>query len=146
MESILAHEIGHFKKKHIIKSMVLSFIIILAGFLLIHALRDYQPLFNAFGVSGTGDHILIVLLIYFASPVVFFLTPVFSFLSRKHEYEADRYAAQAVSTGKYLILGLKKLAAKNLSNLMPHKVYSTFHYSHPALNERINNLSAADTV
>jgi STE24 endopeptidase len=73
----------------------------------------------------------------------FFLEPLFSFLSRKHEYEADRFGAEAVGTPEPMIQGLVKLTKDNLSNLTPHPLYSFFYYSHPTVMERIAALESA---
>ena len=144
LESVLAHEIGHYKKRHIIFSLVFSLFIILCGFLAIDFFRDFDPLYRAFGIPVSSDHTLIVILIFFSSPFTFLLTPLLSVLSRHFEYQADGFAAGSLVTGNSLISALRKLAAKNLSNLMPHKAFSFFYYTHPSLRERILRLQKAE--
>lgn len=140
IEGVLAHEIGHFKKKHIIKSLITSLIIALAFFYLLSLLANYTPLFHAFGFTEVSFHRLLVILAFCLGPFTFFLKPLFTMKSRKNEYEADRFAAETIGSAKPLKNALITLGKENLSNLTPHRLYSFFHYSHPALSERIEAL------
>ncbi len=137
IEAVLAHEIGHYKKHHLIKGIILSLAIMLCGFFIINLLLNYNPLFTAFGFIKSSYYAIIVLMMLYSSPFTFFLAPLFNWLSRKNEYEADRFAVLAVKNRDNLKESLIKLGKDNLSNPVPHPLYSFFHYSHPALGERI---------
>jgi len=137
IEGVLAHEIGHFKKKHIIKSMLSSLVMALIFFYLLSVLQNYEPLFLAFGFKEPALHSLIVILSFALGPFTFFLKPLFTIKSRKNEYEADRFAVELIKSPEPLINALITLGKENLSNLTPHPLYSFFHYSHPVLSERI---------
>ena len=139
---VLSHEIGHAKKKHLIKGFVLSSALGLVGFFVIHLLMNYPPLYEAFGFTGPAPYRVFVILAFCAGPFTFFLQPAFTAWSRKREFEADRFAAIKAETGKGLINAFFTLARENLSNLVPHRWYAFFHYSHPTLGERIRRLKA----
>ncbi|MCP5514156.1 MAG: M48 family metallopeptidase [Spirochaetales bacterium] len=143
LEAVLAHEIGHNKKHHLIKGIILSLFILLAGFYIISLLAGFSPLFAEFGFEGPSYYGILVLVMLYSHPFTFLLTPFFNSLSRKHEYEADSFAVHAVGSRENMKNALLKLGRENLSNLVPHKLYSFYHYSHPALNER---LSAIDNI
>lgn len=137
LEAVLAHEIGHNKLKHIPKMLITS-IIILCGALFITSLcMNWDALYHAFGFSGPTYHGILTILLYLASPFSFFLGPLGNRRSRKHEYQADAYACNAVEDGSALQRALLALSRDNLSNLTPHRLYSAFYYSHPALAERL---------
>ena len=135
--SVLAHEIGHEKKNHIKKGLALSLASMLAGLWILSLLLHYPPFFQAFGFSGPSYHAAIILFGFCSGPFTFFLTPLGSILSRKFEYEADRFAVEAMGTARGLVGALLKLSKDNLSNLTPHPLYSFYYYSHPTLAERI---------
>jgi STE24 endopeptidase len=142
--AVLAHEIGHFKRRHIIQRLILSILQFgLLFYLLGHLINPEsgfaQQLFAAFGIPA--DHIsphagLIFFGILF-SPVSRFLGILLNAWSRKHEFEADAYAAQVQKTPDHLITALKKLSADNLSNLTPHRFRVILDYSHPPALVRI---------
>ncbi|MBN2510298.1 MAG: M48 family metallopeptidase [Spirochaetales bacterium] len=136
IEAVVAHEIGHAKKKHVwimsIASMILLLFVLKAADVLLH----YAPLYRAFSFDSPDYAGLIVLLLFFSAPLFFFLTPLFSVFSRRFEYQADAFAYKTTGTVTHLKSALSKLAVKNLSNLMPHPWYSFFHYTHPTLLER----------
>ncbi|MBN1797725.1 MAG: M48 family metallopeptidase [Spirochaetales bacterium] len=139
--AVLAHEIGHQKKKHIIKMLILSILSVLLAFFLIQLLLNYHPLYTAFGFSRVSLHAVLILLSLCSGAFTFMLTPLFSLLSRKHEYTADKYAAQQVTKGAmHLKNALLSLSKDNLSNLTPHPLYSFYYYSHPTLAERVKAL------
>ena len=141
--SVLAHEIGHEKKNHVKKGMLVSLGISLVGFWLISLLLPYVPLYQAFGFHRPSYHAILILLAFCSGPFTFFLQPLSSLWSRKHEYEADRFAVQGVGSAAGMISALLRLSRDNLSNLTPHPLYSFFHYSHPTLAERIAALQEA---
>ena len=136
--AVLAHEIGHAKKKHIIKSIFLSLFFLL-GFLYIASLLiNSEEFFHAFGISTPSSYALLLLISIAFEPLLFFFSPLTSIFSRKNEYEADRFAVSSMKEASSLETALAKLSTESLSNLNPHPLYSFFHYSHPTLIERIN--------
>jgi STE24 endopeptidase len=136
LEAVLAHEIGHFKKKHIPKTLAAAALGSLAGFYLVSLLSGQEWFYRAFGFEP-GDIVPALLLFGLLSGVAtFWLSPVAHWWSRRHEYQADAFAAQVMRQPGPLIGALRKLNEKNLSNLTPHPLYSAFYYSHPALLER----------
>ncbi len=137
--AVLAHEIGHEKKRHILKRIVLSLAGPALGLWLLSLLLNYQPFFKAFGFESPGYHAAIVIFVFFSGPFTFFLKPVSSLWFRKHEYEADQFAVKAVNNNSDLKKAILSLSKDNLSNLTPHPWYSFYHYSHPTIMERIND-------
>ncbi len=137
--SVLAHEVGHYKRKHILYNLVSS--IILTGFaLFILSLFIKSPILSlALGVSIPSFHIGLIAFGILYSPVSQILGILMNIMSRKFEYQADNYAKNTFSASP-LISSLKKLSKKSLSNLTPHYLYVFFHFSHPTLLERIKNL------
>lgn len=142
--SVLAHEIGHARRHHLRKGLAVSLAMSLAGFWIAGLLLRWPPLFQAFGFSEASPHALLVLLAFCAGPFTFFLTPLSSMWSRRHEYEADRFAVDAAGSAGGMRSALLRLSRENLSNLAPHPLYSFFHYSHPTLTERIAALEAQE--
>lgn len=142
LEAVLAHEIGHYRRGHIPKMLAISAATMLAGFALIAWLAQ-APWFNrAFGFPA-GELAPAFLLFGLLSGVVtFWFAPLRNLLSRKHEYEADAFAREAVGGPNPMVGALRKLAQKNLSNLTPHPWFSAFFYSHPTLVERERALVA----
>ena len=140
--AVLAHEIGHEKKWHIKKSLVLSLFMLLLTFWLLSFLIDYKPLFLAFGFTNTSYHGALLLFGFLSEPIMYFISPLFSMLSRKFEFEADRFAVDLVKGAKSLQTALLRLSTENLSNLVPHPWYSFFHYSHPTLSERLEAMGS----
>lgn len=137
LEAVLAHEIGHYKKGHVPKMLVLFTIQLLIGFAVIAYLANQSWFYDAFGFSlqqGLTPAFLLFTLL--SGLISFWLTPVFNAISRKHEYEADAFARKAISATEPMIRALRKLSEKNLSNLTPHPLFSKFYYSHPTLLER----------
>jgi STE24 endopeptidase len=144
LTAVLAHEIGHYKKKHILKGLISSFLSSLALFYLLSLALGWSPLFQAFSFSGPSYHGILIILMYFSSPFSYFLSPLLSHISRKHEYQADAFAHDAMGSSTELQDGLIKLNRENLSNLTPHRLYSSFYYSHPPLRERWDALADLD--
>jgi STE24 endopeptidase len=139
LEAVLAHEIGHYKLGHIPKMMLLSALTSLGMFALLGWLAGAPWFVEAFGFgeSAVGQIVPVLLLFSMLSGLVtFWLSPLGSRWSRKHEYEADAFAREAMGSAGPLTRALRKLHKKNLSNLTPHPLYSGFHYSHPTLLER----------
>ncbi len=136
LEAVLAHEIGHYRRGHIPKMIALSAAMLLAGFGVIAWLAR-SPWFNeAFGFPANEVAPSFLLFGLLSGLVTFWFTPLGNLLSRKHEYEADEFARDAVGGAGPMIGALRKLAQKNLSNLTPHPWFSAFFYSHPTLVER----------
>ncbi|MBX7137929.1 MAG: M48 family metallopeptidase [Oligoflexia bacterium] len=137
ISAVLAHEIGHQKCGHIWKGLLLSALLILAGFRAMDALVSYAPMYEAFGFAGPSARAALVILIFLSAPIGYFISPLFSSISRRFEYQADRFAVGLAGGWENLAGALIALSKHSLSNLVPHPLYSFFHYSHPALAERI---------
>ena len=137
--AVLAHEVGHYKKKHIIFNLVTS--ILLTGFTLyILSLFINNPLLsNAIGVEIPSFHIGLIAFGLLYTPISEITGLIMNYFSRVFEYQADNYAKKTYKA-EPLITSLKKLSKNSLSNLTPHKAYVFMHYSHPTLLERIMNL------
>jgi len=139
LEAVLAHEIGHYKLGHIPKMIAMSGVSTLGMFALLGWLANGTWLAQAFHFSDADSvHIVPVLLLFLllSGLLTFWLSPLMSRLSRKHEYEADAFARDAMGGAAPLSRALRKLHKENLSNLTPHPIYSSFYYSHPTLLER----------
>ncbi|MDP6914533.1 MAG: M48 family metallopeptidase [Verrucomicrobiota bacterium] len=137
LEAVLAHEIGHYKLRHVPKMITWSFVTTLAGFWGLSLLAGQSWFTSAFGFgSEAGIASAFLQFALLAGTVTFWLSPLSSLWSRKFEYEADAFAADAVNNSEPMITALRKLNRENLSNLTPHPWYSGFHYDHPALLER----------
>ncbi|HPE07249.1 MAG TPA: M48 family metallopeptidase [Smithellaceae bacterium] len=142
--SVLAHEIGHWKKKHILKQLAFMILASLILFYLVYLIVGWPPLYRAFGMIQTPVYAgLFLVSLYFAAGG-FFLSPAGSAITRHFEREADRMAFDLTGTAKPMVSALKRLAKDNLSNLHPHPWYVRFYYSHPPLTERIEYLQAMD--
>lgn len=136
LEAVLAHEVGHYRRGHIPKTLALSAAIQLGAFAAIAWLARsdwFNPAFHFPAHELAPSFLLFGLL---SGAVMFWFSPLGNILSRKHEYEADAFARDAVGGVGPLVAALRKLAQKNLSNLTPHPWFSGFYYSHPTLVER----------
>ena len=145
LEAVLAHEIGHYKLGHIPKMGALSAVSSLAMFALLGWLAGATWFIEGFSFSGeaVGQIVPVLLLFSMLSGLAtFWLSPLTSRWSRKHEYEADRFARDAMGSPAPLVRSLRKLHRENLSNLTPHPLYSHFYYSHPTLVEREASLNS----
>jgi len=139
VQAVLAHEIGHYKKNHITKSIILSLFLSLAGLYILFQLSTYAPLFIELGINPYSTSQLVIFFSLVLSPILYFVSPVFSSISRKNEFEADNYAKEH-SDKSYLISSLKKLYRENLTLIKTSPLYSQIYNSHPTVFERINNL------
>jgi STE24 endopeptidase len=138
--AILAHEVGHWKKGHIRNRLLMTEAIALAICFLAHFLISWGGLPALFGLSGLSFAGQLLLLSFLGGLVGFPLTPFTSWLSRRHEWQADRFAVSLCGMPEALASALKKLSKENLSNLHPHPLYATFYYSHPPVVERVARL------
>jgi STE24 endopeptidase len=146
VDAVLAHELGHFKHKHITQRLVLIFGFSLVGFALLGWVAAKPWFYGGLGVQPNLDgpnDALALLLFMLAVPVfTFFISPLAAQFSRKHEFEADAYAAQQTD-GRALGTALLKLYEDNASTLTPDPVFVKFYYSHPPASERLQRLGAA---
>ena len=135
--SILAHEIGHYQKKHILQGMVIS--IAHLGFMLylFSLALGSQTLFEAFGMAHRSLYAGMIFFGLLLTPLELVISVLMNKLSRHNEFEADRFAQETMRGGEGLIAALKKLASHNLANLTPHPFHVILHYSHPPLPERL---------
>jgi len=142
LESVLAHEIGHYKLHHIIKTMAASIVGEVVGFGAVAWLARQQWFYRAFGfehhVGFAAANVAPAMLLggLLAGTITFWISPVVHIWSRRFEYDADAFARVTTGEAQSLIEALRKLTQKNLSNLTPHPLYSSFYYSHPTLLER----------
>ncbi len=134
---VLAHEIGHYKKKHVLKGMLLS--LVHSGVLLwlLSFFLGQEKLYSAFGLSEPSIYTGLIFFGLLFTPLEMALNPFLQYLSRRHEFEADRFAAVETGDPTGLAEALKKLSVHNLSNLTPHPFYVLLHYSHPPLIKRL---------
>ena len=138
--AVLAHEIGHFKKKHIVQGIALGVLEIGVIFFLMGLFMKNEALSAAFGVKHVSVYTSLVFFFMLFKPIEKLLSIGKSILSRKNEFEADAYASEVTGEPRSLISALKKLSADNLSNLTPHPFYVFMHYSHPPILERLGAL------
>lgn len=143
VDAVLAHELGHFKHKHIIKRIVSMFAMSLAGFALLGWLSTQVWFYTGLGVrpnmSGGNDALALLLFLLVVPVFSFFISPIFALFSRKHEFEADAYSI-AQTDGKDLQSALLKLYQDNASTLTPDPLFVKFYYSHPPASERLARL------
>ena len=135
--AVLAHEIGHYKKKHIFQTMVLSILQMGVIFFLLGRFLNNRELFDAFAVPNVSVYGSLVFFMFLFEPISKLLSIGMMMLSRKNEFEADAYAANVTGHPEDLVTGLKKLSKDNLSNLTPHPFYVFMNYSHPPMLKRI---------
>jgi STE24 endopeptidase len=139
VEAILAHELGHFHHKHIRKHMITSFTISLIGLALLGYLINQPWFFHGLGVETISNHTALILFTLTMPVFSFFIAPISNALSRKHEFEADAFAAKHTDADD-LVTSLVKLYRDNASTLTPDRLYSAFHDSHPSASIRIAEL------
>ena len=143
VEAVLAHELGHFKRRHVAKMIAVTFALSLVFLAVLGWLATREWFFTGLGVLpnfGSSNHALALVLFFLALPVfTFILGPLASQSSRKHEFEADEFAAHQTNAG-HLVSALVKLYKDNASTLTPDPIYSAFYYSHPPAAQRIDRL------
>jgi STE24 endopeptidase len=137
---VLAHEIGHYKKKHILKGILISLAHSGVMLWLLSFFLGQEKLYGAFGLSEPSIYAGLVFFGLLFTPLEMALNPFLQYLSRRHEFEADRFAAVETGDPRGLAEALKKLSVHNLSNLTPHPFYVLLHYSHPPLIQRLRAL------
>jgi len=149
VESVLAHEIGHYKKRHVLKLLGVSIAGVLVAFAAITWLAGQRWFYRAFGFehqAGFAAASVVPAMLLFAllaGTISFWASPFIHIWSRRFEYEADAFAHAAMGEAQSFIRALRKLSEKNLSNLTPHPLYSRFYYSHPTVLERERALQVA---
>jgi len=139
--AVLAHEVGHFKKKHILLTLIISIIQLGLMSYLFEVCMSYNNIAEALGSSQMSFHIGLIAFSFVFSPIGLIIGIFLNILSRKNEFEADDYA-KTTYDGNALQLALKKLSVDTLSNLYPHPLYVFLHYSHPPLIQRLSNLKS----
>jgi STE24 endopeptidase len=149
LESVLAHEIGHYKKRHVVKLLGVSIVGVFIGFAAVAWLARQQWFYRAFGfeyhAGFAAANVVPAMLLFalLAGTITFWFSPLVHMWSRRFEYEADAFARATMGEALSLIQALRKLTEKNLSNLTPHPLYSGFYYSHPTPLEREQALRTA---
>ena len=139
VESVLAHELGHMKKKHILKLMIKSIVMSFIGFAILGYLKNQLAFYTGHGIQTPNNYTALTLFSMVAPVYTFLLTPLSAYFSRRYEYEADEFAAKHASATK-LISALVKMYKDNASTLTPDPLYSKFYYSHPPALERVSYL------
>jgi len=145
MVSVLAHEIGHYQKKHILQGTVIGVIHAGVVFFLLSLVLGSPGLYQAFFMSEESIYTGLLFFGLLYTPIELFLSVAMQMFSRKNEYEADRFAAETIDNPHRLIDAVKKLSATNLSNLTPHPFYVFLNYSHPPLLQRIQAIQAIES-
>ena len=140
--AVLAHEIGHWKKKHILKQLTFMIVASLVLLYFIYLIVNWSFLYSAFGLKVTPVYAGLFLVSLYLSSAAYFLGPIGAAVMRRYEREADKTAWELTGTSEPMISALKRLAKDNLTNLHPHPLYVWFYYSHPPLIERIEYLRA----
>ncbi len=142
--SIIAHEVGHYKKRHNIKGIVLGVLQTGIMFFMLSYFLNNQQLFAAFGMENLSTYASFLFFSILYSPIDLILSFITNKISRMQEFEADAFAQKSIGTGKHLIEGLKKLTVTSLGNLTPHPLTVWLSYSHPPVLDRIHALDGGD--
>jgi STE24 endopeptidase len=140
--AVLAHEVGHYKKKHVLQSMVISVLQMGILFFIFGWLARFPLMAEVLGAKQNSFHLSLVTFSLLYSPISVITGLLMNLFSRKNEYEADAYAKETYSATP-LITALKKLSVNHLSNLQPHDAYVFFNYSHPTLLQRMRAMNKA---
>ena len=139
--AVLAHEIGHWKRKHLLKQLLpLEELLSLVGLYWVARLLDWPLLYQTFGFETSVPYVGLYLVGALISPLAYFVHPAESWIARRFERESDDFSVRLLGNAEPLRGALKRLATDNLSNLTPHPVYAWFYYSHPPLIDRISRL------
>jgi STE24 endopeptidase len=144
IEAVLAHELGHFKRRHVIKRLVLMSLLSLVGLAVLGWLIEQPGFYRGLGVATPSGHVALLLFLFIVPPFSFCLQPFLARLSRLHEFEADEFAAEQ-SSPRTLAQALVKLYRENAATLTPDPLYSAFHDSHPPAPVRIQRLERLAT-
>ncbi|WP_305908189.1 M48 family metallopeptidase [Methylomarinum sp. Ch1-1] len=139
LEAVLAHELGHFKRKHVIKMLAASSVMTLISFAILGWLITQSWFFTGLGVEVQSNAAALLLFMLVSPVFTIFLQPISAYFQRKFEFEADEFATRNAKAGK-MISGLVKLYEENASTLTPDPLYSAFHYSHPPAAIRIAHI------
>jgi STE24 endopeptidase len=137
---VLAHELGHFKRRHVAKGLALSSTLALVGLALLGWLLGQDWFFAGLGVHNSSNATALALFLLVVPVFTVFISPLFAALSRRHEYEADAFAAEQTDA-RHLISGLVKMYRDNASTLTPDPLYSAFYHSHPPASLRVAHLT-----
>ena len=140
--AVLAHEVGHYKKRHILKGMVISILHMGLVFYLLSVFLTHQGLFDAFYMNQMSVYAGLIFFSMLYTPIEMILSIFMQIFSRKNEFEADRFASETTAAPEDMITALKKLSRDNLSNLTPHPFYVFLNYSHPPVLKRIEAIRA----
>jgi len=138
--TMLAHEVGHYRKKHIIKGLITGILHTGLLFFLLSLFLSNRGLFDAFSMQNISIYAGMIFFIILYTPVEMIISILMNIISRKHEYEADAFAARTTNNPEAMILALKNLSTANLGNLTPHPFSVFLNYSHPPVLERIKAL------
>lgn len=138
--AVLSHELGHMQKRHIVKRLGLMATVALFYCWLVHTLIGWPGLPAMVGLPEASFYARVVILFFISGILTFPLTPFFAWLSRRHEYEADNFAAELHGNAMDLATALVRMSKENLANLHPHPLYARFYYSHPPVVERVQHL------
>jgi STE24 endopeptidase len=136
---LLRHELGHFKRKHVIKQLVKGVVLSFVAFFILGKLASSQAFFNGHGVDNVKIHLALMLFAMVSGVYSFWTTPISAGVSRKYEFEADAFAAEHANPNE-LISALVKLYKDNASTLTPDPSYSAYHHSHPPALVRVKHL------
>jgi STE24 endopeptidase len=145
IEAVLAHELGHFKCRHVIKRIVMMFAISFAGLALLGWLKQAEWFYTGLGVATPSDHMALLLFLLVSPVLTFVLRPLMAAYARSNEFEADAYAAQH-SSAQHLVEALVKLYRDNASTLTPDPLHSAFYDSHPPASIRVEHLEKLATA
>lgn len=143
--AVLAHEVGHWKRRHVLKRIIQTEAMAFCGLFLAFHLLSWEGLPRLIGLTNASLYARMIIVGFLGSLVLFPFTPLFSFLSRRDERSADRFASELTQRPDAMASALVKLSRENLSNLHPHPLYAKFYYSHPPVVERIRSLKSQKT-
>ncbi len=138
--AILAHEVGHWKRKHVLKQLIFAEVSSLVGFYVLAKLLNWPLVYQTFGFPQPIPYVGLFLIGALFGPILYFAQPLESAFSRKFEREADDFSVDLMGTPEPMGSALRRLAVDNLANLNPHPYYAWFYYSHPPLAERVERI------
>ncbi len=144
--AVLAHEMGHYKKKHIQKTLIIGIVQMGVMFFLLSMFISYQGLFDAFYMDKKSIYAGLIFFGLLYSPVELFTGILMQMFSRKNEYEADKFSVETTKDQRSMVNALKKLSVNNLSNLLPHPMYVFLNYSHPPVLKRIKAIEKLSPI